>query len=57
VQETIRQSQSVAVVGGGAVGVQLSSDIKDFYPDKDVTLIHSRERLLSHFGDGWASTP
>lgn len=56
-QETIRQSQSVAVVGGGAVGVQLSSDIKDFYPDKDVTLIHSRERLLSHFGDGWASTP
>ncbi|KFY14773.1 hypothetical protein V492_02420 [Pseudogymnoascus sp. VKM F-4246] len=50
VQETIRASQSIAIVGGGAVGVELASDIKDFYPDKDVTLVHSRGQLLSHFG-------
>ncbi|KFZ23965.1 hypothetical protein V502_01557 [Pseudogymnoascus sp. VKM F-4520 (FW-2644)] len=50
VQETIKASQNIAIIGGGAVGVELASDIKDFYPDKDVTLIHSRGQLLSHFG-------
>ncbi|EEP81637.1 predicted protein [Uncinocarpus reesii 1704] len=50
VQQTIKASQKIAVVGGGAVGVELASDIKDFYPDKEVTLIHSRGQLMSHFG-------
>ncbi|RYO88690.1 hypothetical protein DL766_004430 [Monosporascus sp. MC13-8B] len=50
VQEIIKANHKIAVVGGGAVGVELASDIKDFYPDKDVTLIHSHGRLLSHFG-------
>ncbi|KND89837.1 Apoptosis-inducing factor 2 [Tolypocladium ophioglossoides CBS 100239] len=50
VQETIKASQKIAIVGGGAVGVELASDIKDFYPDKDVTLIHARGQLMSHFG-------
>lgn len=50
VQQLVKTSQRIAVVGGGAVGVQLSSDIKDFYPGKDVTLIHSRENLMSQFG-------
>ncbi|KAM5478534.1 hypothetical protein MaudMau93_008095 [Microsporum audouinii] len=35
VQETIQACHKIAVVGGGAVGVELASDIKDFYPDKD----------------------
>lgn len=50
VQEKIKASQNIAIIGGGAVGVELASDIKDFYPDKDVTLIHSRGQLLGHFG-------
>ncbi|KZV91870.1 FAD/NAD(P)-binding domain-containing protein [Exidia glandulosa HHB12029] len=50
VQSAIRDSQRIAVVGGGAVGVELAGDIKDFYPDKDVTLVHSRDRLMSYFG-------
>lgn len=50
VQETIHTSQTIAIVGAGAVGVELASDIKSFYPDKSVTLIHSRDQLLSHFG-------
>lgn len=32
------------------MGVELVSDIKYFYPDKEVTLIHSRDRLMNHFG-------
>ena len=50
VQHTIKASQKIAIVGGGAVGVELAGDIKDFYPDKDVTLIHSRGELMSNFG-------
>lgn len=49
-QGAIQRSKKIAIVGGGAAGVELASDIKDFYPDKDVKLIHSRSRLLSHFG-------
>ncbi|KAK0654817.1 hypothetical protein B0T16DRAFT_424041 [Cercophora newfieldiana] len=51
VQGIIGASERIAVVGGGAVGVEMASDIKDFCPDKDVTLIHSRERLLNGFGE------
>ncbi|KAF2826047.1 FAD/NAD(P)-binding domain-containing protein [Ophiobolus disseminans] len=51
VQETIKESQKIAIVGGGAVGVELASDIKDFYPSKDVTLVHSRGQLLNKFGE------
>jgi len=50
VQQAIGTSQKIAIVGGGAVGVELASDIKDFYPEKDVTLIHSRNSLLNNFG-------
>lgn len=50
VQSSISKSDKIAVIGGGAVGVELASDIKDFYPDKDVTIVHSRERLMNKFG-------
>lgn len=49
-QEAIKQAKSIALVGGGAVGVQLAGDIKTFYPEgKRVVLIHSREQLLNSF--------
>ncbi|KAJ2302702.1 hypothetical protein IWW55_003289 [Coemansia sp. RSA 2706] len=41
--DVILNAQSVAVVGGGAVGTELAADLKTDYPDKQVTLIHSRE--------------
>ncbi|KAJ6547009.1 hypothetical protein B0H19DRAFT_953194 [Mycena capillaripes] len=50
VQEAIKDSQKIAVVGAGAVGVELATDIKGFYPEKDVTLVHSRNQLLNNFG-------
>ncbi|CAF1686647.1 unnamed protein product, partial [Adineta ricciae] len=48
-QERIRTAKSIALVGGGAVGVQISTDIKSYYSDKEVHLIHSRDRLMSRF--------
>ena len=49
-QEDIEKAMRIAVVGGGAVGVELASDIKSFYQDKHVAIIDSRERLLHSFG-------
>ncbi|KAK3687557.1 hypothetical protein B0T22DRAFT_424615 [Podospora appendiculata] len=49
VQDSIKSkdSKKIAVVGAGAVGVELATDIKTFYPDKNVTLIHSRDQVLN----------
>jgi NAD(P)H-nitrite reductase large subunit len=49
-QSKISKAKKIAVIGGGAVGVQLSSDIKSFFPEKDVALIHSRGQLMPTFG-------
>lgn len=42
----IKDSGSVILVGGGAVGVQMACDLKEIYPDKEVTLVHSREHIM-----------
>ncbi|KAF4442953.1 hypothetical protein F53441_11597 [Fusarium austroafricanum] len=49
-QQRIEKAKSVAVIGGGAVGVELVTEIKEKYPDRQVTLIHSRDQLLPRFG-------
>lgn len=40
---------TIAIIGGGAVGVQMATDIKEIYPEKSVTLIHSRETVMNRF--------
>lgn len=40
----------VVVVGGGAVGIEMASEIKLIKPDVKVTLVHSRDKLLSSEG-------
>ncbi|PGH13034.1 hypothetical protein AJ79_03871 [Helicocarpus griseus UAMH5409] len=37
----------IVVVGGGAVGVEIAAELKAEQPDRNVTLIHSRSKLLS----------
>ncbi|KAF8195725.1 FAD/NAD-P-binding domain-containing protein [Mycena galopus ATCC 62051] len=49
IQARVRDSERVVVVGGGAYGVQLATDAKEFYPSKSVTLIHSRDQLMNRF--------
>jgi NADH dehydrogenase FAD-containing subunit len=50
-QSQIEKAARIAVVGGGAVGIEVASDIKDVYPEKNVVLLHSRDRLLPSFGE------
>lgn len=40
----------VVVVGGGAVGIEMAAELKVIIPDIKVTLVHSREKLLSSEG-------
>jgi NADH dehydrogenase FAD-containing subunit len=49
-QKNIQNAATIAVVGGGAVGVEMATDIKSFCPKKEVTLINSRDHLLPQFG-------
>lgn len=43
----VERAESVVIVGGGSVGVELAGEIRDKYKAKKITLIHSRERLLA----------
>ncbi|KAI1378423.1 FAD/NAD(P)-binding domain-containing protein [Hypoxylon crocopeplum] len=37
----------VLIVGGGAVGIEMAAELKEVQPNINVTLAHSRDRLLS----------
>ncbi|KAJ7279400.1 hypothetical protein C8J57DRAFT_1059005 [Mycena rebaudengoi] len=50
-QKTIEDASTVLVVGGGALGIQFASDIAAIHPGKQVTLLHSRSRLLPRFDE------
>ncbi|CAH0055195.1 unnamed protein product [Clonostachys solani] len=45
-QDLVKKADSVVLIGGGAVGVQMATDMKEIYPEKKVTLIHSRDLLM-----------
>ena len=45
----IERSRKIVVIGAGAVGVQMVTDIKQLFPEKSVTLIHSRETVMNRF--------
>ncbi|KAJ5533676.1 hypothetical protein N7494_010228 [Penicillium frequentans] len=46
-RERIREAQDIVVVGGGPAGIELAADAKALFPEKQVTLIHSRKALLN----------
>ncbi|CAI7614974.1 unnamed protein product [Penicillium pancosmium] len=48
-QADVKRSKSILIIGGGAVGVQMSTDLKEYFPEKDVTVIQSRPRVMPNF--------
>lgn len=48
-QHAVQSAESILVVGGGALGIQYATDIASVHPEKQVTLLHSRHRLLPRF--------
>ncbi|KAK0191874.1 hypothetical protein F5146DRAFT_1102169 [Armillaria mellea] len=51
-QKVIERAGSVLIVGGGALGIQIATEIAAVYPSKKVTLLRSRNRLLPQFEEG-----
>jgi pyruvate/2-oxoglutarate dehydrogenase complex dihydrolipoamide dehydrogenase (E3) component len=51
-QKKVKTSQRIVILGGGAVGCQMACDILEVYPDKEVTLVQSREKVMSRFHEG-----
>jgi NADH dehydrogenase FAD-containing subunit len=47
--ENLKNADSVLVIGGGVVGVELAGEIASAFPDKKVTLSHSGSALLDGF--------
>lgn len=48
-QKDVQQAKSIIIGGGGAVGVQMATDLKEYYPDKEVTVVQSRPQLMPGF--------
>ncbi|KAL2840370.1 hypothetical protein BJX68DRAFT_246743 [Aspergillus pseudodeflectus] len=48
-QNDIKNAQSILIAGGGAVGVQMATDLKEVYPDKEVTVVQSRDVLMPQY--------
>ncbi|MBR9680899.1 MAG: FAD-dependent oxidoreductase, partial [Candidatus Altiarchaeota archaeon] len=40
------ESKDVLIIGGGYVGVELAGEIVESFPDKRVTIVHSRSKLM-----------
>lgn len=51
-QQRVKEANFILIVGGGAVGVQMATDLKEYYPEKEVVLVHSRPNLMPAFHPG-----
>ncbi|KAE9401214.1 FAD/NAD-P-binding domain-containing protein [Gymnopus androsaceus JB14] len=53
-QENVKKAKNIVIVGGGAYGIQLATDLKTHTPtqSKHVTVVHSRPQLLNRFHEG-----
>jgi apoptosis-inducing factor 2 len=54
--EALRAARTVAIVGGGAVGVELAGEITAAYPGKPVTLLASSPNLLPGYSARLSAT-
>ncbi|KAF8201383.1 hypothetical protein BJ912DRAFT_843556 [Pholiota molesta] len=41
------KAEDIVIVGGGAVGIETAGEIKDVYPQKSVTIVHSEKYLMN----------
>jgi NADH dehydrogenase FAD-containing subunit len=46
ISRKIDRSNHVLIIGGGKVGVELAGEIVTKYPEKQLTIVHSKNRLL-----------
>eukprot|EP00301_Raphidiophrys_heterophryoidea_P008564 c13157_g1_i1.p1 GENE.c13157_g1_i1~~c13157_g1_i1.p1 ORF type:complete len:406 (-),score=139.07 c13157_g1_i1:198-1364(-) len=56
-EAVVQRANKILIVGGGPVGVEFAGEIKCAFPNKDVTIIHRGETLLSNQGGAPALSP
>ncbi|KAF9425622.1 hypothetical protein BGZ94_007370 [Podila epigama] len=49
IQEKIKKSTKVLLIGGGAVGIEMAAEIREHFPEKEVTLVHSRDQYMPSY--------
>ncbi|HLD98439.1 MAG TPA: FAD-dependent oxidoreductase [Candidatus Nanoarchaeia archaeon] len=42
----LQKAEKIVIIGGGIVGVELAAEIKEFYKDKKITIIHKNDKLM-----------
>ncbi|KAJ7187846.1 FAD/NAD(P)-binding domain-containing protein [Mycena filopes] len=42
-----KKAQKIVLVGGGAVGVEFAGEIKDVWPEKEVTIVHGDTAIMN----------
>ncbi|XP_070608293.1 ferroptosis suppressor protein 1 [Erythrolamprus reginae] len=45
IAKEVEEAERVVIVGGGSAGVEMAAEVKTTYPNKEVTLIHSKMAL------------
>ncbi|KAG2502378.1 hypothetical protein JM18_009774, partial [Phytophthora kernoviae] len=48
VRDQVKAANSVLIVGGGAVGVEVAGEIKSKYPNKTVTILEGKDKLVAN---------
>lgn len=48
-QARAQRAKSIVLVGGGAVSVQMALDLRERYPEKNITVVQSRDRLMPQY--------
>ncbi|CAO3610137.1 unnamed protein product [Mucor hiemalis] len=43
----IKSSQSIVIVGGGPVGIELAGEIREIYPKTKITIVHDQSTFVS----------
>ncbi|TFY77916.1 hypothetical protein EWM64_g6094 [Hericium alpestre] len=46
-RKTFENAKGVVLAGGGSVGIELAGELRDLYPNKKITLVHSDAKLLN----------
>nr|BAE66642.1 hypothetical protein [Flammulina velutipes] len=46
-RKKFKDAKNIVIAGGGSVGLELSGEIKDIWPEKSVTIVHSQKKLLN----------
>ncbi|KAJ7167341.1 FAD/NAD(P)-binding domain-containing protein [Mycena crocata] len=46
-RDSFKNAHKIVLVGGGAVGVEYAGEIKDVWPEKEVTIVHGGDRIMN----------